>query len=108
MFDTVAFVLKSMLRSPSGCAPEKKTREYIFQVQKKEPKENIVDKGKVKWFNERKGFGFIVPDDGGKDLFVHHSNISAEGFRSLYDGQDVEFEVAEGQKGPEATNVRPC
>ena len=75
---------------------------------KQEPKENIVDKGKVKWFNERKGFGFIVPDDGGKDLFVHHSNISAEGFRSLYDGQEVEFEVAEGKKGPEATNVQPC
>ena len=75
---------------------------------KKEPKESIVDKGKVKWFNERKGFGFIVPDDGGKDLFVHHSNISAEGFRSLSDGQDVEFEVSQGEKGPEATNVSPC
>jgi len=75
---------------------------------KKEPKEKIVNKGKVKWFNERKGFGFIVPDDGGDDLFVHHSNIAAEGFRSLYDGQAVEYEVAQGKKGPEATNVRPC
>jgi CspA family cold shock protein len=80
----------------------------LFFGFQKEPKEYNVDKGKVKWFNERKGFGFIIPDEGGKDLFVHHSNIQADGFRSLQDGQDVEFEVAEGKKGPEATNVRPC
>jgi CspA family cold shock protein len=67
-----------------------------------------LDKGKVKWFNERKGFGFITPDDGGKDLFVHHTNIEAEGFRMLYEGQEVEYETAEGKKGPEARNVRPC
>ena len=62
--------------------------------------------GTVKWFNEKKGFGFIVPDDGGKDLFVHHTNITTEGYRTLQDGQKVEYEAAEGQKGPEATQVR--
>ena len=65
-------------------------------------------KGKVKWFDERKGFGFITPDDGGEDLFVHHTNIMGQGFRSLSDGQEVEYEVGEGRKGPQATEVRPC
>ena len=63
--------------------------------------------GTVKWFNDAKGYGFIAPDDGGKDVFVHHSNIQSEGFRSLSEGSKVEFEVREGQKGPEATDVRP-
>ena len=61
--------------------------------------------GKVKWFNDQKGFGFITPDAGGKDLFVHHSEIKADGFRSLQEGQIVEFEVIQGTKGPKATKV---
>ena len=61
--------------------------------------------GKVKWFNDAKGFGFIVRADG-PDLFVHHTAIIAEGFRSLAEGQDVEFDVTEGPKGLQATNVR--
>jgi len=66
-----------------------------------------VSTGTVKWFNEKKGFGFIVPDDGSEDVFVHHSKIAAEGFRSLREGQKVEYDVGQGQKGPEATNVKP-
>jgi len=64
--------------------------------------------GKVKWFNDQKGFGFITPDGGGKDLFVHHTAIAAEGFRSLSEGQAVEFEVVEDVKGPKALNVKPA
>ena len=61
--------------------------------------------GTVKWFNDAKGYGFITPDEGGKDLFVHHSNIAGSGFKSLAENARVEFEAREGQKGPEATNV---
>ncbi|MDC0611381.1 cold-shock protein [Vibrio sp.] len=66
-----------------------------------------MSKGIVKWFNGDKGFGFITPDDGSKDLFVHHSEIKMDGYKSLKDGQKVEFEVGQGQKGPCAINVKP-
>jgi cold shock protein len=61
--------------------------------------------GTVKWFNDSKGYGFISPDDSDKDLFVHHTAISGSGFKSLTEGAKVEFDEAEGEKGPQATNV---
>jgi cold shock protein len=62
--------------------------------------------GTVKWFNDAKGYGFIAPDGGGKDLFVHHSNIAGNGFKSLAENARVEFDEREGAKGPEAINVQ--
>jgi CspA family cold shock protein len=62
--------------------------------------------GVVKWFSDEKGFGFITPDDGGKDAFVHFSGISGDGFRTLAEGAKVEYELGEGAKGPQASNVK--
>jgi CspA family cold shock protein len=62
--------------------------------------------GTVKWFSDEKGFGFITPDEGSKDLFVHHSSIEADGYRSLAEGARVEYESEQGDKGPKAINVR--
>ena len=63
--------------------------------------------GTVKWFNDAKGYGFISPEAGGKDLFIHHSNIAGSGFKSLVEGARVQFESREGSKGPEAYDVVP-
>ena len=63
--------------------------------------------GTVKWFNAEKGFGFITPDDGGADVFAHFSAIATSGYRTLDENQRVEFEIAQGQKGPQAANIRP-
>lgn len=74
----------------------------------REVKGRKLAQGTVKWFSDEKGYGFITPEDGSKDLFVHHSNILGDGFKSLNDGQQVSFDVGEGRKGPEATNVQPA
>ncbi len=63
--------------------------------------------GTVKWFNDSKGYGFITPSDGGKDVFVHHSAIQGGGFKSLAEGQKVTYELQQGPKGPSAANVKP-
>ncbi len=64
-------------------------------------------RGNVKWFNNQKGFGFITPTDGGKDVFVHHTSIKMDGYKTLAEKQEVEFDLEQSDKGPRAVNVRP-
>jgi CspA family cold shock protein len=80
--------------------------ERSFLPLESEKKEESMATGTVKWFNDAKGFGFITQDGGGEDVFCHHTAIQAEGFRSLSEGQKVEFEVKRGPKGLQAANVR--
>jgi CspA family cold shock protein len=76
-----------------------------LRPQRRSRRQEMRTTGTVKWFNDAKGFGFITPDNGQKDCFVHHSAIQAQGFRSLAEGERVEFEVVDGKKGPAAENV---
>jgi CspA family cold shock protein len=85
--------------APASIPQDHSYNEMLGEVQ--------VSTGTVKWFNSSKGFGFINPDDGGDDLFVHHSEIKTTGYATLNEGQKVEFEVGQGRKGPCATNVIP-
>jgi cold shock protein len=81
-------------------------RARDFRSGSTETKELAMAKGTVKWFNDAKGFGFITPEDGGKDLFAHHTEIQMGGFKSLKEGQQVEFDVTQGQKGPAAAKIK--
>jgi CspA family cold shock protein len=80
--------------------------ELPRQTQHEDAVEGHMATGTVKWFSDEKGFGFITPDEGSKDLFVHHSSIEADGYRSLAEGARVEYESEAGDKGPKAVNVR--
>jgi CspA family cold shock protein len=87
-------------------AVRRTAQQERISAYRNESKETVMTTGTVKFFNTEKGFGFISPSDGDKDVFVHFSNISGDGYKSLDEGQQVEFDVADGRKGPEAQNVR--
>jgi cold shock protein len=87
--------------------PTNPEREALLEWSVEGQGEVPVNNGTVKWFNAAKGFGFITPDGGGEDLFVHHSEIKTQGYATLDEGQKVQFEIGQGKKGPCATNVTP-
>jgi len=108
--ERVARLFGALLHSPTSykCARFDGVAHAFLPVSEqlgREVFEREMATGTVKWFNETKGYGFIAPDGGGKDVFVHYSGIVGNGFRTLNEGAKVEFEVREGTKGPEATNV---
>jgi CspA family cold shock protein len=89
------------LNASTTWAMANRSRDWIIFL------DTIMATGTVKWFNDAKGFGFITPDDGGDDLFAHFSEVKAEGFKSLQEGQKVSFEVKAGPKGKQAANIKP-
>jgi CspA family cold shock protein len=92
---------------PSGVSSFRKIEGHSFSVWSARARGVTVSTGKVKWFNGKKGFGFIVPDEGGEELFVHHSEIKMGGYADLQEGQAVSYDVGQGKKGPCAVNVVP-
>ena len=98
-FDDDDFVPQSGRRGYGGAKPS-------FATTRPPPMSGPAVQAVVKWFNAEKGFGFIEQDGGGPDVFAHYSNIAAQGFRELLEGQQVEFDVTQGQKGPQAENIR--
>jgi len=98
--------MKYILTSLKNILHNKSNRETQFMAITGQ-RSTVVSTGTVKWFNEKKGFGFITPDSGSEDLFVHHSEVKTTGYASLAEGQKVEFSIGQGKKGPCATNVVP-
>jgi CspA family cold shock protein len=88
-------------------APSLKISEGRRRTDRQQQRKKSMTTGTVKWFNDAKGFGFITQDNGGEDVFCHHTAITAEGFRTLAEGQKVSFDVAKGPKGLQAQNVKP-
>jgi CspA family cold shock protein len=99
--------IRSLLRavpSTGSCAGAERQKAGLERPRKEG---SLVATGTVKWFSPEKGYGFVTPDDGSADVFVHFSSIVGEGYKNLEEGQKVEYEVTAGQKGPQAANVKP-